>query len=125
MKCAECGRSLAPPQQTGVREVPLKEVADTKTQKMGLAGFNATGFDSEEGCWGQSKSGHGKRRNSRAIAQLLCNGCTLKTLKTREVVGNQLFMGTIALPFVNSCVAFCELMGLFPRPLLLQYPSYT
>ena len=35
-------------------------------------------------------------------------------------------MGTLALFFVNYCVAFCELLRLCPRPLLLrpQYPSY-
>ena len=34
-------------------------------------------------------------------------------------------MGTIALLFVNYCVAFCELLRLFPWPLLLwpQYPA--
>ena len=46
--------------------------------------------------------------------------------KKGDLLGNQLFMGTIALPFVNYCVAFCELLRLFPWPLLLrpQYPSY-
>ena len=43
------------------------------------------------------------------IAQLLRNSCALKPWKTREVLGNQLFMGTIALPSVSDCVAFCEL----------------
>ena len=46
--------------------------------------------------------------------------------KQGEVPGNQLFMGTIALPFVNYCVTIAQLLRLFPWPLLLwpQYPSY-
>ena len=31
----------------------------------------------------------------------------------QEVSGNRL-LGTIALPFVNYCVAFCELLRVFP-----------
>ena len=40
--------------------------------------------------------------------------------KQGELLGNQLFMGTIALSFVNYCIAFCELLRLFPWPLLLR-----
>ena len=51
----------------------------------------------------------------------------LETLKKQgKVLGSQLFMGTIALPFVNSCVTIAQLLRLFPWSLLLwpQYPSY-
>ena len=34
--------------------------------------------------------------------------------KQGEVLGNQFFMGTIVLSFVNYSVAFCELLRLFP-----------
>ena len=49
------------------------------------------------------------------IAQLLRNSCASKNPeKQGELLANQLFMGTIALPFVNYCVAFYELLRLFP-----------
>ena len=61
------------------------------------------------------------------IPQLLRNSCASKPWKNwgkSQVPGSQLFMGTLALCCVSSCVAFCELLRLLPRPLLLrpQYP---
>ena len=47
--------------------------------------------------------------------RIFLNRCASKPAKKREVLGNQLFMGTIALPCVNYCVAFCELLRLFPH----------
>ena len=49
---------------------------------------------------------------------IMFNYCTIvaprNPHKQGELLGNQLFMGTIAFPFVNSYVAFCELLRLFP-----------
>ena len=89
--------------------------------------------NSKEEYWGRSTRGHGKWRNSCAIvqwcatiAQILRNSCASKPWKTSgSAWKTSSVWETIALPFVSYCVSFCELLRLFPWPLLLrpQYPS--
>ena len=91
-------------------------------------------YCSKEGSWGRSKRGRGKRRNSCAIVtqyfayvQLLRNYCAIVAPKNPEkqgeVPGNQLLLGTIALPSVNYCATIASLPAtpFTPTPIPLQF----